>query len=1263
MENNFDALLKATVDHLIDKRYLYKPEIKEKYEDGTVKLDNNGNEKFVKTTPTPHKNVMLTIAFNMALKNYTNIRSTYKIKELKLSEITDMLLRFFSNKFIDKIGDALLISTKQNYQYEAIDRFRKIEYKLFGTLDRFRNYHSHYVHEHGILTFKNLFLNGELLTTEDFEEAKNWFQKKFDMAKDHLINSLATKRLSLMEELSIVDPNDIDKMDEHKMSDADKKLKISINEINSTIINLQGTYFLDKSKSAVTLNGQLFIASMFLYKRQMKTVLEKWRDFRLDKELTGYGNSIHTFFTYYCLSESYSLNNFNNDLMKFRNITSKLTTIPFSSNTQLEPIYEKIRAINKENYHNLEILKVYKAIENEIEKLELKLNTATGSYNQHDIRNIQKCRQKLTNYENDHNQIINIYKEQREAKKMFIKYSEEINSVVDSKAKKLLEKEIQKDKMAFENLDFQNKIMPIRRRNILTDVLLQYLLDNHLFGENIKIAIAKTSVDRLEYYNLHKSDGLNEKESLEELKNRIKTESKPEIKSTLREHYKELKRNFFFKTPAELELLSNPHAYKVPDNAGEESEITMVKGFKFANKEKNALLQFNYSTNNQKELTINISVSPQLLMKWVFIHLSRKDNEGLKAIESFVKMYINKLAHIKDIDSKDLIGYYLKSRNVNYGTELTPGFIESFNKKGHNLNKVFPRSIMQSAGFRERKIDIVHSLNDRIDRFEKFENNNRHQPKPWTYESKKKIDVILEYLHFKLLEDVYVNKINEEVKEDAETFLRHNYFSINSYDIVRQYFRYFGRYENRTYDELKVYGTDKFVEPQLIERVKQEYAALFAYIENQISKNFSLENLFEAVIIRYIDDLKSILINREQYADETLYKVLKIDTGSVAADVNKNLSTHYLKTIALSDEIISVKNTCSTELKSIIETKAKNGKPQYYTDYSFLRSWLQAKDDVTTNTDYILKHIIDQDIEFKKNDRGKLIPNSVFKKLLKFKTEELMLWQIAKTYWFKANGAEYALDDYMKNSKSSNYQVFTTFNKVYKRDLDYVIKIEPKFWNNAGKTAKFSKVIEANPEIVNKTLEIKLKVPAKRYDNQFLGTETKLITEYCLWNHCRNNEIVLPAIHTYYNGNNQAKTLNLQVYDQLIKMIHIELEKSLGFIGALLVAEKKLVDHPRFKTSDYLLQKYKDKAAITDFYLTIADKDLKSDYNKAIFESFVNYTNIDFQDKPEIADYLVLFRNFALHYQLQDPIRSKVVNKLLKTVNGKIEERDYHKKE
>lgn len=1220
MENNFNQLLEATMNHLKDKKYLYKPIIPLK-KNGKIVTDKNRQPVIKRTDPTPHKNVMLSIAMNVARENYRCIRRSEKYEVLKPNEISDLMLRYFSNKFVDKIGETQLIDLNQNYRYDAIERFRNIEYKLFAVVSRLRNYHSHYVHEPGILSFEDLFKNEKDLTAADINEAREWFENKFDLAKEHLKLSLA-KRKEILLDKSGKSEKELKELDYKLQDAATKKLIDSIKEINHTIEQFNNLFLIDENTKSITLNGQLFIACIFMYKQQVKTVLEKWRDLRLEKNIKGYGNSLHTFFTYYCLSERYSLNNFNDNLLKFRDITSKLTTIPNSSNEQLEPIYNKIREINKINYENIELAAAYNALN-------------TKPYSENKLRKIGKRINEIIDSTNSCNNLKNLN--------------------YDGRIKE------------FCLTDFQSRIMPIRRRNVLTRVLLQYLLDNDLFDENLSIAIAKTGSDRIKYFEENMADGIVEQESLEQLKDKIKVlpDSDP-LKKILKEHYKELKRNFMFKSAAELKELASPQVYEIKkdesdeindDTLTETDTVTEIKGYRFAENEKNALFQYRHS-HDGTITTINVVMSPQLLLKWAFVHLCTGTNNGWESIKKHLDDQASKLT--KGLDSKTFIqSYLLDSKHIDYADELTGDFVKKYNKDGHNLNKIFPRSIMQSAGLRQRYADVEAAINERIERLEKFEHNNRIQPKPWVYESKKKMDLIFEYLHFKLLEDVYINGINKD--EDAETFIRHTFFSINSYDIIRQYFRFFGRYEKKTYDKLNIYGTEKFAEPPLIEKAKKKYQLVFSYISAFIEKNKSLEDLFQAVIIRYTDELKKMGGTSAGNNKQALIRVLKIDTGSDSANVDSLLSTHYLKNIALSDEIISVKDECKVLLREIIDEKSNNGKPQNYTDYSFMRTFLEKLDGVKTNTDFILQHIVPQ-LTFENMPEGKAIPNAVFRKLMKIKTEELVLWNIAKTYWKKANGAPYKTE--LPTGDSDAYQVCNTFNKAYKQELNYTIQIEPKFWdkeeNKPDNKKKFKKVIAKNPEITSKTLEIKLKVPARSYDGQFLAVETEMITEYCLWNHCKNNEIVLPAEHIYYNGNNEKKTLNLQVFDELMKMIRIELRKSLAYIGALLVAEKKLSE--KYEPEILLRGKYEGKKTINDFYLKLKDIAKFNGYNKSIFDSFISFIggiNGGNMNKQDIIEYLVPFRNFAMHYQLQDPGRSREVEKLLKAINKSITEVDY----
>ena len=82
-------------------------------------------------------------------------------------------------------------------------------------------------------------------------------------------------------------------------------------------------------------------------------------------------------------------------------------------------------------------------------------------------------------------------------------------------------------------------------------------------------------------------------------------------------------------------------------------------------------------------------------------------------------------------------------------------------------------------------------------------------------------------------------------------------------------------------------------------------------------------------------------------------------------------------------------------------------------DFALMRYILMENDAIDTNADFIIK-------KFLKNERNAKIPPTVLNKLLQIKTEELILWNVAKTYWKKAQGEEY--------KKSKDKVEFTKFN-------------------------------------------------------------------------------------------------------------------------------------------------------------------------------------------------------------------------------------------
>jgi hypothetical protein len=383
--------------------------------------------------------------------------------------------------------------------------------------------------------------------------------------------------------------------------------------------------------------------------------------------------------------------------------------------------------------------------------------------------------------------------------------------------------------------------------------------------------------------------------------------------------------------------------------------------------------------------------------------------------------------------------------------------------------------------------------------------------------------------------------------------------------------------------------------------------------------------------------------------------VFKINNISDTAKVDGLLKTQYIKSFAIPADIISFKKIFADEWNKFKEEKVdelKRRKEQNnitddkrytfnYTDYSFIRDFLSKIDKPSTNIDFILQVIL----------KNKKQNSSVYKQLLKLKTEELVLWNIAKTYWKKANGNDYNVAELKGNTNSKYFKEYCSFSRVYDKDLDYKIEIKENFWHEKNKK-KFKKAYELLPEN-NKTISFTIKVPARKYDNKFLSVETELIKEYVLWNHLeyliKYNK--LPVNHTHQDFKNVIFDLNQ--YEDIIKMVNKELIQSVSDILQILRAEKRIVDKDRGFIKQLLMNKYEGVNPIKTFYLTITDKTNMVD--KQIFDKFIleidHASNIYEKEKKEIKEYLVSFRNFALHYQLQDNDRKKAVLKLLNKIN------------
>jgi|GEM_PF-4769696 len=1181
--NQLNTLTNQTFNELKNKHY------------NNIVIEAESDSK--KKSYRPAQMVILSLAFNMAFENYKKIRPA----KPSIMDVSDMMIRFFNNKYTNPIGDdeavakasnskadqrAIgLIDNQQNYRYEMLEKFHVIEPILFRTIERLRNYHAHYIHEPGVLTFTDLFVSDESsLSQQQFEMSKEWFSIRFKNVKTHLLKSLGEEKIRI-------------EKDTKKNSLRPKEERL--NEIVSTIQHIDGLFFTKEDK--LTLNAQLFMASMFLTRRQSKLILRNWNDIG---RLSGYAQSLTTFYTYYCLKESYSINNYNDDLLKFRNICSRLSHIPLIENKKLDLVYGKIRELNKVAYE-----KVYELNEK-----------------------IKKIKENEPPLSKDGNEI---------AKKMRESWEEN-----------LLKRQDQKRTAAL-------KIIPVRKKEIATEVYLQFLLDNNILDNdpkknyNIKVALKKTQTDRLEYYDKYQE--ISKEESFTAIKNRAKTKSKDDpSKKDYLSHLKELKRNFVFRTADEIKLLTS---------INDSNKNQVPKGYRFCIKKKNALLQVTFDKNNNSdEQVINVRLSPDFLLKWVYLILQGK---GDNVLTDMIKYVEAQCKYRSTSNSKDILSKLDADGRV----------------KNIHISKLIPRSVVDVSHNRKLKPvkeRVKELLSVRIDNLLDFNRRNFIHPKPWQYASYEKINIIMKYMHCMLLEDVYINDSTGcDEDEKKINFVRHKAFSVEDYDIARQYFRFFGRYKRNTLASLD----EEYVQPSVVKKLMKNYDTLFSYINDSIDSSSSLEELFNAIIHKQIAYYQKYLDNLDKYDDKVFHYLFKVDAKRDEEAVNESLNKMFSKSIDVSPEVISVKNYLEnsdddtdsiefdnlTNLKKLSSTadgnkstfdikKVKNN----FLDYRYIRKKLEGP---KTNSDYIIQYILPQIC-----DSESYRKNYVFKFLLKNKTQELVLWNIAKYYRRKSQNLEkvteqndkHQIHETIDENRDVPYQDFCTFNRAYRQDIQYQFVIDEKFLKANRKKQFLDNVCLEEGE----TLKFNINIPARRYDNKFIMYETTLIKEYMLFNHYKDGAIKQKT--NYQNEKGPKGNYDLTQYDDIMHLIHYELEKSIGFISEVLKAEKKVIESNRTDYKNLIKEKYESEQIIKDFYISLTDKFEDRNQNvihdRMLYEKFLERGNRVCKGKTfeTFKKYLVFFRNFALHYQLQDPEKSKVVNEVLNKLNGSNKRKGNH---
>lgn len=895
-----------TFSHLANKDYLFKTQKRDKYSKKLIE------GQFYE--PVEARKVFLTLAFNMALENYRVLRHgkpyNYIFNDKEEEEMDKTYSRFDCHPRLlhyimqrDSHNELKLDILEGNF--ERLDKFLKFEPKLFKFIELMRNYHSHYIHEPGVIKFDDLFdfksyENKKGITDSDFEEVKTFLEEKFTQAKEHKIKTL-------YEQLVKVKDN-IKNFETYKINNntSRKELFSKENQIEKVLDIINSYEFFNSKTKEISEDVQLMIASMFLRNSQAETILQKWS---ATKKKDGYFKSLEHFYSYYSIKDSHTLTESHPQMAEFRKILSHLSAIPEVPNENFIPLYELIKSKNKSLFIKVEPLR------NKLNLLKMKFGNTITSQNEKD-------------------------KIQPELEKL----NKQINEITRS-------------------------IIPLRKKNVVAPILMRYLEDNGLL-ENFEIACKKQPIDII-----RKETGENIVVIKEEMSN-----AKGEDKRKLTAKYREINRNFTFKKPGETH-------------------------YKYTLRENNVILKYNFPNSDE---FIQVVVSQEILLKLCFLHF--KDIDIKNEIDNIIRL----ITHFYYITKPKYDENKINIKN-------TQVVIDSYSSKILPVEKVFPKSFFKAPNdkeadelFNENLLENVKKkIAQRIDELEELEQLSRQQDKPWQYASKKKIDWVLDYAHFKFLCDAYNQK-----KSDDD--IRHTALNANEHNQAYQFIRFFGKERERS----------EFYE--FFNKTHKEY---FAFLLPYLIKNKRLEDLYTSISNAYINDLKSLTrdINQQNNID----RIFGVTKPTSETSINNHLHLSAYKSIALAPEIISISKHFPKIVELLTNEKLNKGMKNEninISDMNIMRYNLEKEgnNDIKTNSDFVLSKLLPKVL--KKEEKA----TQYLRTFLKQKTYDLMLWQIGKKYFTQANGNIPPQWD-LKFKDSEHFQEYNIFYKIYDQPINVPI--------------------------------------------------------------------------------------------------------------------------------------------------------------------------------------------------------------------------------
>lgn len=690
----------------------------------------------------------------------------------------------------------------------------------------------------------------------------------------------------------------------------------------------------------------------------------------------------------------------------------------------------------------------------------------------------------------------------------------------------------------------QSHIIPLRKNQNYTPWLIDYLKDKGLLTD-FKIAFFKQPEDREAFLELN---NISKDENIVALKEKMK-HAKSEEKRKLTQIYKELKKNFLFK-----------------DSTVEDDNYCTKRG--------NAMLLYVNSKTENENADIHITLSPSFLSKWVFAEMAlHKGEEVKKKLIKFVK------------------AYYAALLSGN-----TPAEIE-----GVAAAKIYPPSLV----LKTKQLISVDKANRILSikqtELQKFVDENNSKRAPWRFASKKKIDVILDYVHLKYTKEALV-KYKALPKEEAAAKRRHEALNDFEYLAAFELIRFYG----------KEYAGEEFKK-----MFKEDKAVYFKSISRYFENNscVSLEELFKKVSQDYLAFFAKYTVKEdtlELFSD--LFKVKKtslesniIPTAKLFA-VNQSIPHELISLVDLSKDTDALKDWRE-------KNKTQKDAENRLSDFSLIRFEL-SKEKPYTNADYLMQVVMPVLLKHKMlplNNEGHIKGNTVlFNSLMKIKTDELILWSIAKYYWAKANGGKENPQNrnivLQRNTGDEIAPAFgnaNIYNKLYKEKKGIIIQLK-------GHTDNYS-----------------LSIKPTKFDDEFQHQKEQNIISF---------------IENCMNGEERKK----QPFDfeNLNKIIQNDLAGYLDDVYLLLIIEKFIVQNnmPEIIKNFQVMQENKLPDVYLQFGTTKANEKEKANFlSKLVYKKLQEIAD----PLPFSIEELIDFRNKSMHQEIQNELLRKTIRKIL----------------